>query len=405
MEYISARIIERSERYRGGGRVEPATAFVSGSRNQHLRPKKKGRAKCWDCGNPNHKRGSPDCPKGKSFETGGLDSKGGKARGSKAYTVKADSRTVTFDDDSDVASFATAYSVKGNEDSYILDSGASHHITSLEPLGYQPFTSPRKVFTAAKGHVMVAVGSGTINLGSIVLENVWFVPDVKEHLVSLSQLVMEGWEAQLSRSGGKLVRDGTVVPVALENGIWTLSAGPKYSSASRAHHAKTLEEWHIILGHPSKDRILQAAREGLMEGLDMSVISDPKSEIICDDCLRVKSTVLPLPKKATRRCSRPLELIHSDLSGRKLPSRMGNRYYITFVDDYSRYVWIDFIREKSDAFSAFKKWKRYAENQFNQRVGTLRTDGGGEYHSKDFNNYLESHGIVRYKVYPLLLKS
>ena len=79
-----------------------------------------------------------------------------------------------------------------------------------------------------------------------------------------------------------------------------------------------------------------------------------------------------------KRASSPLELIHSDLMG-PFPHLSINkvRYVITIVDDFSRYTWVYFLRQKSEVFWHLKDFKALAENQSVRKIKILRTDNGG----------------------------
>jgi len=77
------------------------------------------------------------------------------------------------------------------------------------------------------------------------------------------------------------------------------------------------------------------------------------------------------------------------------PTLNGNRYYIIFVDDYSRFMWIYFLKEKSEALEKFITFKAYAEKQYGTWIKCLRSDGGGEYISNAFDDYLRKQGIRR----------
>ncbi|XP_052484453.1 uncharacterized protein LOC128039833 [Gossypium raimondii] len=65
----------------------------------------------------------------------------------------------------------------------------------------------------------------------------------------------------------------------------------------------------------------------------------------------------------------------------------GNRYFISFIDDYSRKLWVYCVKEKSEAFQRFKDFKAEVENFTGLKINTLRTDRGGEYFSKEFEKY------------------
>ena len=78
----------------------------------------------------------------------------------------------------------------------------------------------------------------------------------------------------------------------------------------------------------------------------------------------------------------------------------GSRYYVTFINDATRETWIYCIRNKSDVFDTFKKWKALVENETGKRLKFLRSDNGGEYCSKEFDRYCYENGIFREKTVP-----
>ena len=116
-------------------------------------------------------------------------------------------------------------------------------------------------------------------------------------------------------------------------------------------------------------------------------------EFSCDTCLKCK-VKKQISRVQPRRATRPLELIHSDIAGPvDPPSLGGNRYVLTFTDDYSRYSWVFPIQYKSQCFSIFKSFKSKVENQLNFKISSLHCDNGGEYTGNEFLSFLESNGI------------
>jgi transposase InsO family protein len=99
-------------------------------------------------------------------------------------------------------------------------------------------------------------------------------------------------------------------------------------------------------------------------------------------------------KQKPLHAKRPFELIHSDLSGRwSQPSFGKSEYYITFVDDYSKYTWVKFLRRKSDATKAIHDFVSEHDRQ-GQSILRFRTDNGGEYVNKELEGFFQSKGII-----------
>jgi len=111
-------------------------------------------------------------------------------------------------------------------------------------------------------------------------------------------------------------------------------------------------------------------------------------------CKLAKSKILPFHSNG-HRAAHCFDIIHSDVWGISLVmSHAKYKYFVTFIDDYSRFTWIYFLRSKADVFSTFKKFLAFVENQFHIGIKTLRTDSGGEYISTEFQDFLQQKGII-----------
>ena len=73
----------------------------------------------------------------------------------------------------------------------------------------------------------------------------------------------------------------------------------------------------------------------------------------------------------------------------------GERYFMILVDDFSRMMWVAFLKEKSLAFDNFRIFKNRVENESGMNIKCLRSDRGGEFTSNDFNTFCEENGIKR----------
>ena len=101
-------------------------------------------------------------------------------------------------------------------------------------------------------------------------------------------------------------------------------------------------------------------------------------------------------EESSFRAKQPLELIHSGVFGKvKQSSVNGMHYMVTFIDDYSRYVWVYFMKEKSETLAKFKEFKLMVESEVGSKIQCLRTDNGGEYISDEFSSYLVQCKIRR----------
>jgi transposase InsO family protein len=84
-----------------------------------------------------------------------------------------------------------------------------------------------------------------------------------------------------------------------------------------------------------------------------------------------------------------LDYIHSDLWGPSRESSKGNDsyYLITFIDDFSKKIWVYFLKEKSEVFKVFKEWKIFLKNQTGKKIKSLRTDNGLKFYNHQFDEF------------------
>ncbi|CAL2263011.1 unnamed protein product [Prunus armeniaca] len=136
---------------------------------------------------------------------------------------------------------------------------------------------------------------------------------------------------------------------------------------------KSTKLWHKRLGHVSKKRMQRLIQEGILPSLNFADFTE------CVECIKGKMT--NSRKLGSTRSQQLLEIIHTDICGPFLVETLeGHRYFITFIDDFSRFCYLYLIQTKSSAFEVFKIFKTEVENQLELKIKVLRSDRGGEYY-------------------------
>ena len=151
------------------------------------------------------------------------------------------------------------------------------------------------------------------------------------------------------------------------------------------------QEWHVILGHIGADRLLQAS--SVVDGIHNFDRRHVK-ELQCIPCIEGGKKRSPIPKK-TQRISTPLELTHSDMSGRiSVASLSGAHYFAVFLDDHSAISAVYFLKQKSEYFICVRQYKALVENEQSRRMLSLRLDRAGENKSRELNNFALQEGML-----------
>ena len=97
----------------------------------------------------------------------------------------------------------------------------------------------------------------------------------------------------------------------------------------------------------------------------------------------------------------PLELLHNDVWGPSpLISFNGNRYYVSFIDNFSKFTWLFPIAYKSDVPSIIQKCVPFIENQISHKLRVFQSNGGGEFYNNFLQCFFESKGISHPKSCP-----
>ena len=115
---------------------------------------------------------------------------------------------------------------------------------------------------------------------------------------------------------------------------------------------------HLRFGHLNFGGLQLLAKMKMVRGLPS--IEHPNQ--LCEGCLLGKQSRKSFPKEASTRAIKSLQLVHTDVCGPIKSSSFGkSNYFLLFIDDFSRKTWVYFLKQKSEAFGTFKKFKAFVE--------------------------------------------
>jgi hypothetical protein len=181
--------------------------------------------------------------------------------------------------------------------------------------------------------------------------------------------------------------DKQIACATVRNGLYELNLLDRALLATDI--PECIHVWHQRFGHrdPNAIKLLQQQAEGVQ-------IKNCSHIQVCECCIKAKMTRKPLPKGSDSTSTEVLQLIHSDLCGpmqNTTPS--GNRYFMTMIDDFSRYTVLYLLNNKSEATAKIKEYVKFVQTKFKKTPQVIRSDNGGEYVNDELSNFLRSEGI------------
>lgn len=288
-------------------------------------------------------------------------------------------------------------------DPWVIDSGASHHVTS--DMGNMSLQSDYG------GTDQLMVGNGTTlpitHLGHSILtpssvamkplhlKHILCVPKIAKNLLSVSKLTRDNdvfVEFYRNCFFVKTLQGQILLKGNVENGLYCLPRQPESSVSVRSSpraflgERTSLECWHHRLAHPHESILRRLVSSHKLP------VSCNKLAKVCSSCQLGKSRRLHLPSRQGSS-AKAFDLVHSDVWGPAPTSSLsGCRYYVSFVDDYSKFVWVYFLHNKSQVHSIVQLFLEMVSTQFSTKIKAFQTDWGGEY--RNVSNMLQQKGIT-----------
>ncbi|GJT64497.1 retrovirus-related pol polyprotein from transposon TNT 1-94 [Tanacetum coccineum] len=232
------------------------------------------------------------------------------------------------------------------------------------------------------------IGKGTISNDSLKIDNVEHVDNLGFNLLSIGQICDNKCRVTFSEHDSEITKDGKVIGRGIrKKGLYVMKLGNKPKDQiclATIDENSTL--WHRRLGHANMRLIQSLASKELVRNL-------PKLKFdqhFCDACKIRKQAYTSHKAKNIVSTTRCLELLHMDLFGPSaVRSYEGNRYTLVIVDDYSRYTWTRFLKDKAKAFDQFKIVSRKIQNQLGYSIVSITTDHGIEFDNEvQFGEFL-----------------
>jgi transposase InsO family protein len=289
-------------------------------------------------------------------------------------------------------------------DLWLLDTGASNHMTARRDLLSDFQSVSTGAVTVANGDKLPVVGKGNLRFRFPVqggfrigtLSDVLYIPQIQRNLISGPCMDKKGYLIKFQGgkcnvclpSGEELLSGGLT-----DQGLYQMNISPKDESSLHVNvvfsNSEQYSLWHRRMGHLHHASLKQLlTRNGI-------TVSPTTGHLPCESCVVGKMHKLPFNKKQEKRSTEILQLVHSDVCGpMEEVTHGGYRYFVTFLDDFSHVVVVYLLRSKSEVSDKLKEYYNMATTQHQRKLQRLRIDNGTEYVNRSVTDFCKANGIL-----------
>eukprot|EP00253_Pinus_taeda_P014808 PITA_14808 len=260
------------------------------------------------------------------------------------------------------------------QDVWFLDSGCSNHMTGNIAMFANLDEDVKSEVTTGTDSKIAVKGKGRVSIRArngeqMIVPDVYYVPGLKCNLLSIGQLIDKGYNvffkddtctirdippskkiiAQVQMTSNRMFP--LKLRVDLKEGRTIAAEGRTIAAVTQEVFQEQVKDenwlWHLRFGHLNFGGLNLLHKKGMVRGLPL--IEKPDS--LCEGCILGKQHKESFPAGKSIRAKAPLEIVHSDVCGpMQVPSLGGNRYVLTFIDDYTRKTWVYMLKQKSEVF-------------------------------------------------------
>lgn len=396
MQNLRARLMAEEMRLKAQGKVESVEAFAA----KHNFSKRKSHSKK---GHSSNKKNEKDGPKGKCFKCGET---GHWKRDCFHREKLSKSNKNPAKAEADVSDALVCSTSSGDRDAWILDSGASEHMCHRREW-FLNFARASSSVTIGNGSRIMAEGRGEINILAFDgvewrrkhLTNVLYVPEIHMNLFSQGKVLDRGHKLNSDNKRCEIVKNGNIVAVGVRRGglfqmLFKIiePTGVDAIVANIAVKRISLRLWHERLGHQNVGHVKKFLQSN---GIDFV-----NEEFTCEACVYGKHHrgSFKLREKKSKSCG---DIVHADVCGPMQENSIaGSRYFLLMRDDYSKYRFVYFLKQKSEVAEKVKNAVMRMEQENGHKVRIFRSDNGTEFVNAELKKFFDDKGIQHQRTVP-----
>lgn len=291
---------------------------------------------------------------------------------------------------------------------WLLDSGCTDHIINDDKYFSQCIQLKEPVnVKVGDGRVLKATKVGNVvsyfqvydKKEEINIVNVFFVKEMESNLISFAKITDNNKIVSEKNTSKIYNKDNILIAIAWKEGsLYKMKSKLIYfgkcSNVTNSNNVKqtmTLKEkWHRTLGHVNFKYLSILCKDQILDGIPKEIESEYMK---CRVCIENKMHNVPFENNRYR-AREILEIVHTDLNGPHTTEGLnGEKYFLTFVDDYSKLVKVYTIKSKAQVYDCFVEYINEVENLTGKSIKKLRCDNGKEYINKNVYGFVREKGI------------
>ncbi|CAN1281820.1 Retrovirus-related Pol polyprotein from transposon TNT 1-94 [Linum perenne] len=217
--------------------------------------------------------------------------------------------------------------------------------------GTVKFGDGSTVEICGRGSILIEYQTGEHKL----MTDVYYIPRLKSNIISIGQLDENGCKIEVASGVMSIVDRQRKVLVRVSrsnNRLYVLKIKQVEPVCLAVHHKEESWLWHARYGHINFHALRKLAQENLVKNLPVVEQADR----VCDGCMVGKQKRNSFPSESKFRATSLMQLVHVDLWRPIAPATHGGKeYFLLWVDDMTRYMWVALIKSKDEAFTTRKQ--------------------------------------------------